>query len=595
MKHTLYLLLLCLSFSAQAQHHQVRREGKILAHGLRFDPEVVTTDMPMALQELLRAYRTQPRYAERQQGRAVPPLLRSIRHQEEPFNRSCPYYTDNKGKTSEERCIVGCVATCLEQVLSYYRYPEMLLDTLYGWETEHYQIPDVAPGARIDWAHILDDYRNGYTDTQAQAVSDLSYYCGMAVQMNWGLSSSGANLYRAYEPLQRVFGYKTVHFLSRAMYSSPRWNALLRNELENGRPICYTGHNMALSGHAFNIDGVDEEGYYHLNWGYGGDYDGYFDLDYLTPFEYVGNETELGRNEGFFSNQTALFMYPGEVAIDVSDSLTLEDAFAGVVVDNISFRRQPDTQGYVIADFSMTNQTQDSLNFTFEVLTYLPTDTAIFYQADYVGLSAVNLAPGESRTWPVYCHFTETGERILSFSADDETLPYKMGINVTKGTSPRLVFGEVDYRMVKDGDNLTGEFSLEVTNQAESGWAGNLVTYCLLPEDETADLRHWEVLSIPAGATQPIGTAFQHLEDGRTYIFRVRCPWTVQQEYTFTVKADDATDCMPGRMPERETNSLGEAYNLAGSRAAKSDCGQKFPDKVVIRQGKKYLTTFPYR
>ena len=215
---------------------------------------------------------------------------------------------------------------------------------------------------------------------------------------------------------------------------------MLRNELESGRPICYTGHNMALSGHAFNIDGVDEEGFYHLVWGYDGMYDGYFDLDYLNPFESLGNETALGQNEGFFSNQTALFIHPEDFVIDIFDTLRSEVAFAGVVVDDISFRRQPDTEGYVVADFTMRNTSADSLNFTFEVLTYLPTDTAIFEQADYVGLSAVNLAPGQRKTWPVYCNFTEKGQRILAFSADDITLPYKMDVDVKEGTAPQTDF-----------------------------------------------------------------------------------------------------------------------------------------------------------
>ena len=375
--------------TVEAQRHEMRREGSVLAHSLRFDPERMSDDMPPALQELLRAYHTRPRYAQRQRGRAVKPLLKSVRHQRDPFNRNCPYYIDENGKVSTERCLVGCVATCLEQVLSYYKYPEILVDTLHGWETDNYKIDDVMPGTRINWTNILNDYRQGYTEEQAHAVSELSLYCGMAAHMNWGLTSSGANLERAFEPLWRVFDYKTVAFMPRAMYSTPKWNNMLRNELENGRPICYTGYNMALGGHAFNIDGVDEEGYYHLNWGYGGNYDGYFDLDYLNPFENLNDETALGQNEGFFSNQTAMFLHPDDLVIDFTDTLTTEDAFAGVRVDGVTFRRHPDTQGYVIADFAMTNTTQDSLNFTFEVLTYLPTDTAIFYQADYVGLSAV--------------------------------------------------------------------------------------------------------------------------------------------------------------------------------------------------------------
>ena len=573
--------MLCLMAPVVAQRRLVGRDGHVLAYGLNFNPNRPTPDMPVALQEILRAYQTQPRYAQRTPGRAVQPLLRSVRHQEEPFNRSCPYYTDGQGRTSTERCIVGCVATCIEQVLTYYRWPEALQDTLYGWGTEHYQTEDILPGTPIDWDNILYDYRSGYTDAQAQAVSDLSFYCGMAAHMSWGLSSSGANLYRAAEPLWRVFGYRTVLFLSRAMYATPKWDSLLRNELENGRPICYTGHNMALSGHAFNIDGVDEQGYYHLNWGYGGDYDGYYDLDYLNPFEYMGDETEMGRHEGFFSNQTALFLHPDACEIDISDSLTWEDAFSGVRVENVVFRRQPDTKGYTVADFTMTNTTHDSLNFTFEVMTYLPTDTAVFMQADYVGLSAVNLAPGQTATWPVYCHFTEMGERILAISADDETLPFQMPVNIEKGTSSQLHFGQVEYRLLKSAEMLTGEFGIDVTNSAEAGYSGDLVTYCLYPEGETADERHWSVLSLPAGQTERLVTQFRGLEAGRTYRFVLRCPWDIQAELSFTVNPEEFVDGVT--VPATRQQAMdAKIFDFVGRQV-------KVPRRgFMIRNGKKY-------
>ncbi|MBQ8051039.1 MAG: C10 family peptidase [Bacteroidaceae bacterium] len=579
MKRLLSIALLFIALSLQAQRHEVRQGGRVLAYGLRFNPNVVDANMPEALQEMLRAYQTQPRYAERQRGKAVEPLLKSIRHQDDPFNRSCPYYTDDEGRTSSERCIVGCVATCIEQVLSYYRHPEALIDTLWGWETEHYRIDNVMPATRIDWPNILDDYSRGYTDVQAKAVADLSYYCGMAARMNWGLTSSGANLYRAFEPLWRVFDYQTLAFVPRAMYSTPAWNRMLRNELESGRPICYTGHNMALSGHAFNIDGVDEDGYYHLNWGYGGQYDGYFDLDYLNPFETYDDASALGLHEGFFSNQTALFLHPDDFLIDITDTLSPADAFAGVLVDKVTFRRPPDTQGYVVADFTMENQTCDSLNFTFEVLTYLPTDTAIFYQADYVGLSAVNLAPGERKTWPVYCQFAEAGERIFSFSADDVTLPYQMDVTILEGTTPKLVFGNVGHQVYRTSDQLFADFSLDVSNLADSGYAGNLVTFCLFPEGSDEDQRHWEVLCLPAGETYRLTTRFQHLQDGKTYTLRVRCPWAVQQEYTFTVLSDEAADgihCVNG---DRDDN----LYDLQGRRVVKPYKG------LYIHRGRKIL------
>lgn len=575
------MLCLLLGITMEAQKFQMRRDGKVLAHSLNFDPEQLTDDMPPALQELLCAYKMQSRFAQRQQGRAVAPLLQSIRHQEDPFNRSCPYYTDDKGQQSEQRCVVGCVATCLEQLLTFYHYPAMLADTLHGWETKNYRIVDVMPGTRIDWEHIRYDYRQSYTDEEAKAVSDLSLYCGMAVNMSWGVSSSAANLGRARNPLSDVFNYKTVVYLYRGMYTTPQWNRLLRRELEQGRPICYTGHNISMGGHAFNIDGVDADGYYHINWGYGGDFDGYFDLDYLNPFETYLDATSLGQQEGLYANQTAMFLHPDDIVIDVTDSLTCEDAFAGVTVDHVVFRRPPDTQGYTVADFAMTNHTSDSLNFTFEVLTFLPTDTAIFKQADYVAISTVNLAPGECKIWPVYCQFAEAGERILSFSADDETLPFQMPVSIARGTPPVLKFNDVSCQLIHYGDNLVADLSLDITNEAEKGYAGNLITFCLFPEDEPLDQRHWEVLSIPASSTQRVSTRFQHLVDGKTYAMKLRCPWAIQCEYTFTARISDSIDGVESVQNSESANFSNNVYDLSGRRVEHPIHG------IYIKHGKK--------
>ena len=54
-------------------------------------------------------------------GAPVAALLSFTRHQEAPYNAFCPYYRNDDGTLSEERCVVGCVATALEEVISYHR------------------------------------------------------------------------------------------------------------------------------------------------------------------------------------------------------------------------------------------------------------------------------------------------------------------------------------------------------------------------------------------------------------------------------------------------------------------------------------------
>lgn len=467
--------------------------------------------------------------------RAVSPLLSSVRHQEAPYNGMCPYYTYDDGQVSTTRCLVGCVATALEQVMTYYRYPEVLLDTLHGWSTPHYTLADVLPGTPMDWAHVLPDYAVAYTEEEARAVQQVSLYCGMCCRMNYGVNASGASLSRCPETLRRVFGYAYARVYDRMLYTPERWNLLLHNELEHGRPVVYTGHNFEMNGHAFVIDGVDGEGRYHLNWGYGGSYDGYFDLDVLNPFETAWDMTEIGRYEGFFCNQTALFMHPTAVAPLPVDTLALSSE--DVTVDSVVFRRQPSTQGYVPVDFYLTSHSADTVTYTFEVMTYLPTDTAVFLQAEYVGLSGATLLPQRSTCVTAYCRFTRTGHYLLGTSCDDVHVSRSFPVTVLPGVAPRLTFGAFRPESFTDS---SARFLLPVANAAGGGVAGGLLTYCLFAEGAPDDVRHWTLLNLPPGSERVDTVCFTGLHPGTNYILRARYPWAVVAEYPFTFSASTA-------------------------------------------------------
>ena len=552
-------LLIIIQISAFAQF-ELMSDGDVVAHDVRR-----CGPMPEALRQALagrrmevRTSQVSPSFSHRSRSVArcvregdvastpttVGPLLLSIRDQEEPYNLLCPYWTYADSTVSETRCLSGCVATCIEQIMAYYRYPEALLDTLHGWQTDNYVIEDLLPGTRFDWDNYLLDYRDGWTEAQGMAIALPSLAAGMAVKMQYGLGASGANVYRAVGPLQRAFGYGMVRFFERMLYTPAHWHAMLQHELRHGRPIAYVGHNMAMSGHAFNIDGVDERGYYHLNWGYNGSYDGWYDLDWLNPWEPIDRE-EDGIAEGFFCNQGALFMHPSSDAAPLEpDSMAL-DAL-GVELESVDFLREPDIQGYVAADFHFRNTGTDCVTYTYEVMTYLPTDTAIFYQADYVGLAAITLAPGEQRVQRTYLQFAEAGDRILGISNDDETIPFTMPVKVQKGTRPQLEWGSVGARNVSETTDITYSFTIPVTNRAASGFAGNLVTFCLYPDGgEAEDLRHYRVLSLAAGQTESLSVTFSSLQPSTHYTLIVRCPWAVQAQTDFTTPSLSAVPALP--------------------------------------------------
>lgn len=222
--------------------------------------------------------------AEAQQLRAsqtspvVAPLLGHIEwNQSAPYNNMCPFYDVTK------QSVTGCVATAMAQIMAYYRYPKQLMATIPAYTAKSYSIavPSIAAGETYDWANMLDSYSASYTQAQVDAVAKLMYHCGAAVQMNYG-PSSGANCTPAR--LAKYFGYDAdlMQDISRTNFSFAEWTSLIDRELVAGRPVYYSGKSSD-GGHAFILDGADGSGLYHVNWGWGGSQNGYFDVAVLNP------------------------------------------------------------------------------------------------------------------------------------------------------------------------------------------------------------------------------------------------------------------------------------------------------------------------
>lgn len=213
---------------------------------------------------------------------AVAPLLGNIQwNQMIPYNNMCPMYN------STNRSVTGCVATAMAQVMMYYQYPKTLQANIpaYVSHTNHLSIPQINKGERYDWANMLPQYASyeplNYTDAQATAVAKLMYHCGAACEMDYG-SSSGANVTPAI--LSTYFGYDSdlMQDLNRDAFTLAEWSQIIDKELSVKRPILYSGRSSD-GGHEFICDGTDGNGLYHINWGWGGYQDGYFDVTILNP------------------------------------------------------------------------------------------------------------------------------------------------------------------------------------------------------------------------------------------------------------------------------------------------------------------------
>ena len=239
--------------------------------------------------DMWRAYATAPQ-GDPEPLTAVTPLMTTTWDQSPYYNNLCPY--DN---TENERTVTGCVATATAQVMKYWNHPvhgtgsHSYTHSTYGSQSANFA------ATTYDWAN-MPNYLTGASSTaQVTAVATLMYHIGVAIEMDYGTSSSGgsgaytnnygySNLPCAQNALYDYFGYQLVNCYYRddANVTDAIWAGYINTELNASRPVIYAGQDTA-GGHCFVCDGYNNSNMYHFNWGWGGYQDGYYSLSNLAP------------------------------------------------------------------------------------------------------------------------------------------------------------------------------------------------------------------------------------------------------------------------------------------------------------------------
>ncbi len=218
--------------------------------------------------------------------KVVMPLLGSIAwDQSDPFNKYCPVVP--KGNVGEGKlCYTGCVATALAQIMKYYEWPKRGTGTVsYTAETLGIKLSADLSQSNYKWDQMIPGYGGSYTDEQAKSVARLISDIGIACKMEYGGDGSGAFDQDAMFAVANNFSYnKGLKLRERFYYSTEEWNDMMKSELSQSRPLYYGGVTPKnYAGHAFVIDGYDSKGLYHVNWGWGGSGNGYYDINYMNP------------------------------------------------------------------------------------------------------------------------------------------------------------------------------------------------------------------------------------------------------------------------------------------------------------------------
>ena len=221
----------------------------------------------------------------------VGPLLTTKWNQSPYYNAYCP-----------SGSVTGCVATAMAQVMKYWNHPQQGVGYHSYIENDYGTLSANFGATTYNWGN-MPNIVNSYND----AVATLMYHCGVSVNMDYSPQVSGAWVIEdsptpeacSEYALKAYFDYSSsLQGVKRENYTSQGWINLMKSELDAGRPIIHTGWGNG-GGHAFVCDGYDNNNYFHYNWGWGGNSDGYFWNDALNP----GSLGTGGGNGGYNSGQ----------------------------------------------------------------------------------------------------------------------------------------------------------------------------------------------------------------------------------------------------------------------------------------------------
>lgn len=276
-------------------------------HG-RFDAK----DMPENMQFWLQMYadelaskptsslkgRVQRRIATQTQATypTISPILGEVEWgQDEPYNNLCP-------TVGGERSVTGCVATAISQIMYAHKYPTKGTGSkTYTTESHGLRLNVNFGATTYDWGNMLPYYKNNYNSTQANAVATLMYHVGVAADMDYDPDGSGAISSAALAAITEYFGYnKSIHVLPKDFMKEGTVLQTVASDLQEGRPVYISGSTVNQEGHAFVCDGMQSDGYLHINWGWNGSGNGYFALSALDPENQGtgGSASDLAFTEG---------------------------------------------------------------------------------------------------------------------------------------------------------------------------------------------------------------------------------------------------------------------------------------------------------
>jgi len=188
--------------------------------------------------------------------------------------------------------VCGCVATAMAQLMRFHQFPTASIGahafTVYvdGASRQQTTRGGDGLGGAYDWSQMPLVPNATSTDAQRQMIGALTFDAGTAVNMNYASDGSGAYMTTATAALRTTFKYSNAIFGSNAGELTGNGLAeMVQPNLDAGFPVLFGisgdgGHAIVCDGYGYT-SGVT---YHHLNLGWGGSSDAWYNLPNIGTF-----------------------------------------------------------------------------------------------------------------------------------------------------------------------------------------------------------------------------------------------------------------------------------------------------------------------
>ena len=398
---------------ALADYLEVVRQGVMMASQAALPKAAVAADWAM-LEKC-------GRLVSRHGGREDVFLVQTTWNQNYPYNYFCPLGEGGPGG----HCYAGCVATAAAQLMKYWDHP------LHGQGSYTY-IPEDHPEygpltvnfgeATYDWENMPNSISASSPIEQIEAVAQLIYHVGVSVDMNYRPSSSGAVTGKLCQTMPAYFFYTNqMDNLYREDYTHEDYMQLIIDAIDMSWPMVHRG-----GGHAYVLDGYNDNDMVHFNWGWSGSSDGWFNID----------------EHGYTDGQSVIYNYvPAEVYAATSGAPT-------------DMNVVPANDGTLVATISWKNPTITLTNAPLEAI-----DQIVVARNGQVVYTEDNVVPGAE----------------VSFV--DETIPY---FDVFDYAVYAIIGGQrgASAKVEKVLVAPTCDWKIIMQSSAFQGWYGGYVSLC---------------------------------------------------------------------------------------------------------------------